>query len=116
VSKLKKYASLPSIAPPQNFNTPSVGKLASKCPFLSTNHPNQLPQYLRPALSEDAPHDQYFLSYSGHGFGKKTDLEHGKHRHNITPGPALYHIDSFVDNDIRHKKGMSMHIGREVTL
>ena len=46
------------------------------------------------------------------GYGKKTDLDVGKHRHNITPSPDNYQIDSFVDVNKSHNKGMSTHIGR----
>lgn len=48
------------------------------------------------------------------GFGRKTDLDYGKHRHNVTPSPDNYKIDSFVDLNAAHHRGMSAHIGREV--
>ena len=50
------------------------------------------------------------------GYGKNTDLEHGKHRHNITPSPDNYQIDSFVEMNKSHSKGMNAHIGRDVCL
>ena len=46
------------------------------------------------------------------GFGRKTDLDHGKHPHNKTPSPAAYNIDSFVDVNTSHERGSSVHIGR----
>jgi hypothetical protein len=46
------------------------------------------------------------------GFGKKTDLEYGKHRHNKSPSPDKYLIDSFVDFNKTHQRGSSCHIGR----
>jgi hypothetical protein len=52
----------------------------------------------------------------GFGYGKKTDLDVGKHPHNVTPSPDNYQIDSFVDTDTRHRRGMSTHIGREVAI
>jgi hypothetical protein len=48
------------------------------------------------------------------GLGAKTNLEVGKNRHNITPSPDLYQIKSFVDINIKEKKGVNAHIGREV--
>ena len=53
--------------------------------------------------------------HTSFGYGKNTDLEHGKHRHNITPSPDNYQIDTFVDTNKSHKRGMSTHIGREKT-
>ena len=50
----------------------------------------------------------------GFGYGKNTDLEQGKHPHNHTPSPDNYQIDSFVDTNRSHQKGMSAHIGRDV--
>lgn len=48
------------------------------------------------------------------GFGKKTDLDYGKHRHNHSPSPDNYKIDSFVESNKGHNKGSSCHLGREV--
>lgn len=47
------------------------------------------------------------------GFGKKTDLEYGKHRHNISPSPDAYDIKSFVDINKSHEKGTTAGKGRE---
>jgi len=33
---------------------------------------------------------------AGIGYGKKTDLEVGQHRHNVTPSPDTYNIPTFV--------------------
>jgi hypothetical protein len=46
------------------------------------------------------------------GFGKKTDLDYGKHRHNKSPSPDVYKIDSFVEFNKTHNRGSSCHIGR----
>ena len=48
------------------------------------------------------------------GYGKKTDLDYGKHRHNKSPSPDRYQIDSFVDSNKKHLRGSSCHIGRDV--
>ena len=48
------------------------------------------------------------------GYGKKTDLDHGKHRHNKSPSPDRYQIDTFVDSNKKHLRGSSCHIGRDV--
>lgn len=34
---------------------------------------------------------------SGIGYGKKTDLDVGKHPHNETPSPDKYNLSSFVE-------------------
>ena len=46
------------------------------------------------------------------GFGKKTDLDYGKHKHNKSPSPDKYMIDSFIDYNKNHQRGSSCHIGR----
>jgi len=33
---------------------------------------------------------------AGFGYGKKTDLEVGKNRHNITPPPDTYNLSTFI--------------------
>lgn len=48
------------------------------------------------------------------GFGRKTDLDYGKHRHNKSPSPDRYKIDSFVEFNKTHHRGSSCHIGRDV--
>ena len=48
------------------------------------------------------------------GFGRKTDLDYGKHRHNKSPSPDRYKIDSFVEFNKTHLRGSSCHIGRDV--
>jgi hypothetical protein len=73
-----------------------------------------LRQYLRFAQHAYDSQDKYPSFHPGLGFGKKTDLDYGKHRHNITPSPDVYKIDSFVDFNATHQRGMSAHIGREV--
>ena len=50
------------------------------------------------------------------GYGRKTDLDYGKHRHNKSPSPDRYQIDSFVDTNKKHVRGSSCHIGRDVRL
>ena len=49
------------------------------------------------------------------GYGKNTDLDYGKHRHNKSPSPDHYKIDTFVDTNITHNRGSSCHLGREVS-
>lgn len=46
------------------------------------------------------------------GYGKNTDLDHGKHPHNKSPSPDHYKIDSFVQSNKEHARGSSCHIGR----
>lgn len=50
------------------------------------------------------------------GYGKNTDLDYGKHRHNKSPSPDRYKIDSFVDFNKTHNRGSSCHISRDVNL
>lgn len=49
------------------------------------------------------------------GYGKKSDLDYGKHRHNKSPSPDHYKIDSFVEANKTHKTGWTTAIGREMT-
>jgi hypothetical protein len=56
--------------------------------------------------------DNKSMRKTSFGFGKKTDLEYGKHRHNKSPSPDKYLIDSFVDFNKTHQRGSSCHIGR----
>jgi hypothetical protein len=53
--------------------------------------------------------------HTSFGYGKKTDLDTGKHPHNKSPSPDRYKIDSFVELDKTHQRGMTTHIGRELT-
>jgi hypothetical protein len=48
------------------------------------------------------------------GYGKKTDLEYGKHPHNETPPPDQYNLDSFVDTNKKKQKGFSPLFSRDV--
>ncbi len=50
------------------------------------------------------------------GYGRKTDLDYGKHRHNKSPSPDRYKIDTFVDFNKTHQRGSSCHIGRDVSV
>ena len=52
----------------------------------------------------------------GFGYGKKTDLDVGKHPHQITPSPDKYQTDTFVETNGRHKNGYTCAIGRDVQL
>ncbi len=47
------------------------------------------------------------------GYGKKTDLDVGKHRHNITPPPTTYNLQSFIQINKMHNKGFSPGKGRD---
>ncbi len=49
---------------------------------------------------------------SGFGYGKKTDLDVGKHPHNINPSPDTYNLNTFVDTNKLHKSGFNISIGR----
>lgn len=46
------------------------------------------------------------------GYGKKTDLDYGKHPYNKSPSPDRYQIDSFADLNKTHKVGWTAAIGR----
>lgn len=50
----------------------------------------------------------------GFGYGKKTDLEVGKHRHNVIPPSTTYDIKSFVEINKMHKKGFTPRYSRDV--
>lgn len=50
------------------------------------------------------------------GYGKKTDLDYGKHRHNKSPSPDIYKIHSFVEFNKTHNRGSSCHVGRSVII
>lgn len=50
---------------------------------------------------------------AGFGYGKKTDLEVGKDRHNIAPPPDTYELASFIQINKMHAKGFSPGKGRE---
>ena len=49
------------------------------------------------------------------GFGKKTDLDIGKHPHNQTPAPDNYYISSFVETNKKQNRGFSPLYSRDVT-
>lgn len=53
---------------------------------------------------------------AGLGRGKKTDLDYGKHPHQVTPSPDTYKIDSFVETNKAHNKGFTPRYSREVHL
>lgn len=55
---------------------------------------------------------KYILIILGFGFGKKTDLDVGKHPHNKSPSPDHYKIDAFVDTNKGHNIGWTTAIGR----
>lgn len=47
------------------------------------------------------------------GFGKRIDLDVGKHPHNIVPSPDSYDLKGFNDINKSHKKGFFPGYGRE---
>ena len=47
------------------------------------------------------------------GYGKKTDLDVGKDRHNVTPSPDTYNLHNFVETNKMREKGFSPGKGRE---
>lgn len=51
--------------------------------------------------------------YAGFGYGKKTDLEVGKDRHNVTPPPDTYNLATFIEANQMHSKGFSPGKGRD---
>ena len=114
-SRPNRSVNLLSTSLPPNSSTHSVANSDSKSPLHSNLTSIQLRSNLQPPKHENDQTYKYTISYLGFGYGKNTDLDHGKHRHNITPSPDNYQIDSFVDTDSRHKRGMSTHIGREVS-
>ena len=63
---------------------------------------------------EIAESGQQILVVTENGYGKKTDLDYGKHPHNKSPSPDKYQIDTFVDFNKTHQRGSSCHIGRDV--
>jgi hypothetical protein len=92
----------------QKVNSVLVNKIDSK---------HQSPSKLYSHHSCDSIYnipDNKSLRKTSFGFGKKTDLDYGKHRHNKSPPPDKYQIDSFVDFNKTHMRGSSCHIGREV--
>ena len=58
--------------------------------------------------------DNKSMRKTSFGYGKKTDLDYGKHPHNKSPSPDKYQIDTFVDFNKTHQRGSSCHIGRDV--
>ena len=115
VWRQSKYAGHLSISLLLNINILSARPSASKVPTLSILFAIKLWPDLQSSLNEDESQYEYIDIYQGFGYGKKTDLETGKHPHNLTPSPDNYQIDSFVETDTRHRRGMSTHIGREVS-
>lgn len=53
---------------------------------------------------------------AGMGKGKKTDLDVGKHPHQVTPPPDTYNIASFVETNKAHNKGFTPRNSREVPI
>ena len=51
---------------------------------------------------------------AGIGYGKKTDLDVGRHPHNIVPSPDTYNIASFVKTNKDHQVGFTPLYSREV--
>jgi hypothetical protein len=51
---------------------------------------------------------------AGIGYGKKTDLDYGKHPHNETPPPDRYQLNSFVETNEKMKRGFSPLYSRDV--
>jgi len=47
------------------------------------------------------------------GYGKKTDLDVGKNRHNVTPPPDTYNLNTFIQINQMHGKGFSPGKGRD---
>lgn len=47
------------------------------------------------------------------GYGKKTDLDVGKNRHNIIPSPDTYNLNTFIQTNKLHNKGFSPGKGRD---
>ncbi len=50
---------------------------------------------------------------TGFGYGKKTDLDVGKNRHNVTPPPDNYDLAGFIQINKMAGKGFSPGKGRE---
>ena len=48
----------------------------------------------------------------GFGYGKKTDLDIGKDRHNVAPSPDCYNLNTFIQTNKMHNKGPSPGKGR----
>ena len=55
----------------------------------------------------------FFAIILGFGYGKKTDLDIGKNRHNVVPPPDTYNLNSFVEINKMHQKGFTPRQGRE---
>ena len=51
---------------------------------------------------------------SAFGYGKKTDLDVGKHPHNVVPSSDTYNIKSFVETNKNKQKGFTPRYSREV--
>lgn len=84
----------------KDLNSPSLSKL-------STNHSCDSVYNLP---------DNKSMRKTSFGYGRKTDLDYGKHRHNKSPSPDRYKIDTFVDFNKTHQRGSSCHIGRDVSV
>jgi hypothetical protein len=50
------------------------------------------------------------------GYGKKTDLNAGKNPEHVVPSPDAYNISSFVDINVKSKKGFTPRYSRDVNL
>ena len=48
------------------------------------------------------------------GYGRKTDLDIGKNRHNVIPASTTYDLRSFVETNKAHKKGFTPRYSRDV--
>lgn len=72
----------------------------------------KLRQNIQPAQHSNDQKNKYSEYNKGLGYGKKTDLDIGKHPHNIVPAPTSYQIDTFVEINKSHEKGVTAHIGR----